>query len=263
MNMPNEKAGSPAASEPDYVCIATESLATMMSRHQVLEVNNRRLVLAMAAAGHDLRQRLHMLLTMIDRLASTDGEARRKELSERAKSLIFRLSGELEQLASRAQCNEDPAAASPQRFAISNLLAQLKSDWESEAAGKCLQFNVEQPDYWVESDPHLLTVIMNNLIGNAVRHTAHGGVSITLAIDGPSVILAVSDTGPGISDEDLHRSFTFSPRPGLLYGQGMGLGLCIARSGASLLGHGFEVSTAASAGTCVRVSVPLARQPCL
>jgi K+-sensing histidine kinase KdpD len=76
------------------------------------------------------------------------------------------------------------------------------------------------------------------------------------------VILAVSDTGPGISDEDLRRSFAFSPRPGVLYDQGMGLGLCIARSGASLLGHGFEVSTAESAGTCVRISVPLVRESC-
>ena len=260
--MPNEIVANPLPVQPDYVCVATESLATMRSQHQALEASNRRLMLAIAASGHDLRQRLHMLLTTIDRLASIENETRRTELSERAKSLIFRLSGELEQLASRAQCDPGPAAGSPQRFAIATLLAQLKSDWESEAAGKGLQFHVEQPDYWVESDPHLLTSIMNNLIGNAVRHTWQGAVSITLAIDDPFVILAVSDTGPGISDEDLRRSFAFSPRPGVLYDQGMGLGLCIARSGASLLGHGFEVSTAESAGTCVRISVPLVRESC-
>ena len=235
----------------------------MMSQHQALELNNRRLTLAMAAAGHDLRQRLHVLLTTVERLTSMENEVHRTELSQRAKALIFRLSEELEQLAARAQCAYGPAAASPQRFEIANLLAQLKNDWESEAAGKYLQFNVEQPDHWVESDPHLLTVIMNNVVGNAVRHTAQGGVSITSAIDGPFLILAVSDTGPGISEEELRRSFTFSLRPGLVHGQGMGLGLCIARSSAGLLGHGFEVSTAEQGGTCVRVSVPLAKQPCI
>jgi light-regulated signal transduction histidine kinase (bacteriophytochrome) len=100
--MPNEIVANPLPVQPDYVCVATESLATMRSQHQALEASNRRLMLAIAASGHDLRQRLHMLLTTIDRLASIENEARRTELSERAKSLIFRLPGELEQLASRA-----------------------------------------------------------------------------------------------------------------------------------------------------------------
>jgi signal transduction histidine kinase len=257
--MPKEEMGSPPYAPADYVCVASDALAEMMSEHQALEVCNRRLTLEMAAAGHDLRQRLHMLLTTIERLTSIEDDVCRAELVQRAKSLIFRLAGELEQLASQAKRDYSRATASPQPFVISNLLGQLKSDWESEAAGKYLRFSVDQADYWVESDPHLLTVIMNNLVGNAVRHTAEGGVSITSAIEGPFVILAVSDTGPGISDEDLRRSFSFSPRLGRLNGEGMGLGLCIARSSARLLGHEFEVSTAEHAGTCVRVSVPLAK----
>jgi two-component system, sensor histidine kinase len=111
----------------------------------------------------------------------------------------------------------------------------------------------------VESDPHLLGVIMNNVVGNAVRHTAEGAVTVASTVQGPFVILSVSDTGPGISQEDLRRSFSFSSRLGGL-GKGMGLGLSIARKSAEVLGHEFEVSTAPSCGTCIRLHVPLANR---
>ena len=253
---------SPRSADTDYICIATDSLAKMMSEHQTREASNQRLTLAMAAAGHDLRQQLHMLLGTVEMLTTVENEVRCAELSQRAKSLIFRLVGELEQLVFQARREHSRAAASTQCFVISNLLGQLKSDWELEAAGKYLRFNVDRPDYLVESDQHLLKVIMNNLVGNAVQHTPEGGVTITSSIEGRFVILAVSDTGPGISDEDLRRSFGFSARSGRL-NAGMGLGLSIARKSAELLGHEFQVSRPENGGTCVRLFVPLAKQICI
>ena len=256
--MPKQEMSTSPYTDTDYVCVSADSFAKIMSEHLSLELNNQRLTLSMAAAGHDLRQRLHMLLATVELLTSAHDQVRCAELRQRAKSLIFRLAGDLEQLAFQAQ-REHSRVASPQCFAISRLLGQLKSDWESEAAGKCLRFSVDQPDYVVESDQHLLTVIMNNLVGNAVRHTAEGGVTITSAIEGQFVILAVSDTGPGISEKDLCRSFSISARSAQVH-QGMGLGLSIARKSAELLGHEFQVSTAENAGTCVRLFVPLANQ---
>src|SRR5580692_7261652 len=241
--MPEREMSTSPYTDTDYVCVSADSFAKIMSEHLSLELNNQRLTLSMAAAGHDLRQRLHMLLATVELLTSAHDQVRCAELRQRAKSLIFRLAEDLEQLAFQAQRKHSRVVASPQCFAISSLLVRLKNDWESEAAGKCLRFRVDQPDYVVESDQHLLTVIMNNLVGNAVRHTAEGGVTITSAIEGQFVILAVSDTGPGISEKDLCRSFSISARSAQVH-QGMGLGLSIARKSAELLGHEFQVSTA-------------------
>jgi two-component system sensor histidine kinase ChiS len=112
----------------------------------------------------------------------------------------------------------------------------------------------------VESNRRLLAVIMNNVVGNAVRHTTQGEVTVASAIRGKHLILAVSDTGPGISEEDLRRSFSLCSRIGGLNG-GMGLGLSIARKTAEILGHEFEVLTSLNAGTCVRLYIPLAAPP--
>jgi signal transduction histidine kinase len=251
-----------ATTEPltkiDYVCVAADLLSEIMSKLQSLEANNQRLTLAMTTAGHDLRQRLHLLLGTVELLTTTAETSRTTELSQRAKSVIFRLAGELEQLALQAQRDQNRPAPAACGFVISNLLTQLKSDWECEAAAKDLDFSVAPANCPVESDQRLLAVIMNNLVGNAVRHTKQGGVTVSSTIDGAFLVLSVSDTGPGISDEDIRRSFSFSSRL-RAFNEGMGLGLSIARKTAEVLGHDFAVSTGKNSGTCVQLHVPLAK----
>jgi signal transduction histidine kinase len=250
---------APQLTDIDYICVAADLLTKMTSELKSLELGNRRLTLAMATAGHDLRQRLHALCGTVELLTSSQDRVGRAELCQRAKALIFRLARELEQLAIQAQRDYRRAASSTHSFAIATILKQIKSDWESEATAKDLEFTVTQVDCLVESDQRLLAVIMHNVVGNAVRHTNQGAVSVSSTIAGRFLILAVSDTGPGISDDDLHRSFSFSPRLGGL-NEGMRLGLSIARKTAEMLGHEFNIMTALNSGTCVRLCVPLAER---
>lgn len=245
---------APQYPEIDYICIAADLLTKMTSGLQSLERDNRRLTLTMAAAGHDLRGRLHALCGAVELLAfSKDGIAR-AELCQRAKALIFQLARELEQLALEAERDYGRATSSTHCFVIGPVLEQIKRDWEFEATAKHLEFTVTQRDCLVESDQHLLSVIMHNVVSNAVRHTNQGAVSVSSTIEGRFVALAVADTGPGISDDELQRSNRFSPRLGGLR-EGMGMGLCIARK---TLGHEFNVTTGSNSGTCVRLYVPLA-----
>jgi signal transduction histidine kinase len=243
--------------QPDYVCVGTDLLSRITTRIHRLEEQNQHLTLAMTTAGHDLRQRLHALLRMVEMLTSAAGRSRSMELSERAKSLIFRLAGELEQLALRAQPDHNLAAPEACGFAIADLLGQLQKDWEDEAEAKELAFAVGQAGCVVESDQRLLAVILNNVVGNAVRHTAQGGVTVAPTLEDQFLVIAVSDTGPGIPDDAIRRSFGFSSRL-RGFSEGMGLGLSIARKTAEVLGHEFSVSAGVDGGTCVRLYVPLA-----
>jgi two-component system, sensor histidine kinase len=242
----------------DYICIARESLARMMSERYSREATIHRITLTMAAAGHDLRQRLHLLLGTVELLTSTEDELRSAALEQRAKSLIFRLAADLEQMAVQAQREIGADVSCVQSFSLSSLLEPLRSDWEPEAMKKSLRFTIDQPDCAVESDLHLLTVIMNNIVGNAVRHTAAGEITIASKIEGRFVILSVSDTGPGISQEDLRRSSGFPSSSGA-GNKGMGLGLSIARRSAEILGHQLDVSSRTGRGTRIQLFVPLAK----
>jgi two-component system, OmpR family, phosphate regulon sensor histidine kinase PhoR len=71
-----------------------------------------------------------------------------------------------------------------------------------------------------------------NLVDNAVKYTARGGVSIRAARDGAAVLLSVEDTGPGIEAQHQQRIFErfYRVDPGRSRDQGgTGLGLAIVK----------------------------------
>jgi len=86
------------------------------------------------------------------------------------------------------------------------------------------------PEPLVEVDPRLLGRVLQNLVGNAVKFTPHGGrvsVSAELAIaDPPMVRVVVSDNGPGISPQVRERLFQKFVTAGVGHGTGLGLAFC-------------------------------------
>ncbi len=97
-NKPHKRSRTSEASQRDgvdYICIEAESLGEIVTDLQDLREKTRRLTLAMATAGHDLRQRLQSLLGTIELLTLAPNPGRAAELSQRAKSLIMRLAADL------------------------------------------------------------------------------------------------------------------------------------------------------------------------
>ena len=84
-------------------------------------------------------------------------------------------------------------------------------------------------------------------------------VRITAELRGPMVVARVSDTGRGISPEDLPRIFDpFFTTRGVR--QGKGLGLPVAQGIAQGLGGGIEVESVLGNGTTMSVTLPVARR---
>lgn len=84
----------------------------------------------------------------------------------------------------------------------------------------------------VMADPGQIDRLIANLIDNAIKYTPSGGqVKVSTALDGAHVLLAVSDTGPGIAPE--FRKTIFKPffrQPGKLSANGHGLGLALVKA---------------------------------
>jgi two-component system, chemotaxis family, sensor kinase Cph1 len=82
----------------------------------------------------------------------------------------------------------------------------------------------------IDADPHRLSQVLSNLLGNAIKFTPKGG-TVTLCArqrDG-ALSVTITDTGPGIAPEDLAHIFDRYWRPQRSEGEGTGLGLYIAR----------------------------------
>jgi hypothetical protein len=88
-----------AASQIVYICFAADLLRQMMMELQRAELNNASVAPAIAAA----RQRLDLLLATIESLVAAENPTRATYLGRRAKLMICRLAGEIEQLAIQAQ----------------------------------------------------------------------------------------------------------------------------------------------------------------
>jgi CheY-like chemotaxis protein/anti-sigma regulatory factor (Ser/Thr protein kinase) len=110
------------------------------------------------------------------------------------------------------------------------------------------------------TDQEKVRQILINLLGNAIKYTKKGSVTVTAARQGNDLKLAVADTGIGIPKEDLERIFeefqqvdTSTTRK---YG-GTGLGLSISRHLTHLLNGEITVSSTVGKGSTFTVVIPL------
>lgn len=112
----------------------------------------------------------------------------------------------------------------------------------------------------LRGDAMRLTQILVNLLGNAVKFTERGNVSLQISRCAEQVRFDVSDTGIGISDEQMQRLFRpFQQADGSTtrrYG-GSGLGLAISRSFAECMGGRIEARSSLGQGSCFSLFIPL------
>jgi two-component system sensor histidine kinase KdpD len=112
------------------------------------------------------------------------------------------------------------------------------------------------------ADPGLLERVLVNLVGNAVRHAPTGPVSLTAgALDGV-VELRVVDHGPGVPGAERERVFQAFQRLGdAPSGQGVGLGLAVARGLTEAMGGSLTAEDTPGGGLTMVVSLRSAGVP--
>ena len=123
---------------------------------------------------------------------------------------------------------------------------------------KLVYDETNQPE--LEADPRAVKQILLNLITNAIKFTPEGGV-VTVAIEPKStgLIIRVSDTGIGISEEDINRlaqPFEQIDSQHSRQHEGTGLGLALSKSLVELHGGNFGIESVVGQGTTVIFTLP-------
>jgi len=112
----------------------------------------------------------------------------------------------------------------------------------------------------IEADPRHVKQVLLNLITNAIKFTPEGGVvSVDVSIKSAGVIIQVSDTGIGISPEDLERlgnPFEQVENENTRQVEGTGLGLALSKSLVELHGGNFKIESVVGEGTTVIFTLP-------
>lgn len=114
----------------------------------------------------------------------------------------------------------------------------------------------EQPDMKLLSDPAILTIVIRNLISNAIKFTPEGGsITITSQRQGEACIISVSDTGIGMTSGVLLEilSDNYTSRKGTQQEKGLGIGLKICRELLKKINGRLEIKSTPGQGTVMNV----------
>jgi signal transduction histidine kinase len=143
-------------------------------------------------------------------------------------------------------------------------LGQIAGEVVREAAGvlgqKAVRVYVSgEADVYAHADARRVRQILQNLVGNAIKFTQRGEVSVTLQRDGSRALVRVSDTGPGISAAERAMIFEEYKQAGeeSVRRRGTGLGLAIARRLVLMHGGLITVESELGKGSTFTVTLPL------
>jgi two-component system OmpR family sensor kinase len=215
-----------------------------------------------ADASHELRSPLSRLRAELEvtlrrpRAAAEYEETLRSCLDE-----VQRVQGLIEELLelARIDARQEPEPAEP--MAVSEIVEAAAAAVRPEAERRGVTVAVERPPgLLVNASPGAAKVALANILDNAVKFSPTGGqVKIVVTAGREEAVIAVSDTGPGISSEDVARLFERFYRGKASRSTdvpGFGLGLAISRALVERQGGRISVETAAQKGATFSVHLP-------
>jgi heavy metal sensor kinase len=152
-----------------------------------------------------------------------------------------------------------------ERINLKELLTELSSDTEVLAREKGIEFKLAPlEDLSIEGDRVKLEQLFLNLLENAIRYTpSEGSISASIVREGKTVVIAIKDTGIGISKQHIPHLFKRFYRVDKARSRaegGAGLGLAICQHIAEAHGGRIEVESKVGEGSTFSVFIPILRK---
>ncbi len=251
--------------------LATQAAVALENARLVaqLEAENRTLRRDLVAnVSHDLRTPLAALRGYLELLAA-GGERLPAAQREQYLGVALRQSEHLatliDELFELAKLDFKGVELQREPFCLADLASDVMHKFQLDAQARQVTLAVEAAPGlpWVDADLSLIERVLDNLVGNALRHTPPGGcVSLRATAADGAVRAEVCDTGCGIAAADLPHIFDrfYRGRDGKGSGS-TGLGLAITKRILELHGVCVQVDSRAGEGACFGFSLPTASPP--
>jgi two-component system, sensor histidine kinase len=221
----------------------------------------------MAMLAHELRNPLSAISAALEvlRPASSDGGA-----AERARTIVARQTRHLSRLVddllevARAITGKVTLAGAP--LELGDAVRRSVTALGDRARDRRIEIEIEGGPHWIHGDTVRIEQIITNVVSNAIKYTAAGGViRVGLTTRGAEQLLSVRDDGFGISPEllpHIFEPFVQGERTLERSQGGLGIGLTLVRRLVEL--HGGHVSAASEGsgrGSTFTISLPCAAPP--
>ncbi|MEI6777890.1 MAG: ATP-binding protein [Chloroflexales bacterium] len=238
-----------------------------VKQREAAESANRAKSMFLANMSHELRTPLNAILgfaqlLLRDRGLSADQRDSLHVIGRSGEHLLALINDVLEMAkieAGRVELREE-------RFDLLRFLEDLEEMFQVRATDKGLQMIFDPSPgtpHYIRADKGKLRQILINLIGNAVKFTSEGGVTLRVDLrtsgSHPRLVCEIEDTGPGMSPEEISAIFEsfVQTTSGRLSQEGTGLGLAISRQFVSLMGGELTVQSRVGQGSIFGLRLPV------
>lgn len=248
----------PVANPNDELGRLTTTINAMFGRLELSFIEMRRFT---ADASHELRTPLAVLRVEVEQALNKPlSHAEVQEVLVSVLEECDRLTKLTEQLLALARHDAKSATQRHEAIEVDALATSVVETLRPLAEAKDLSLECRVVKASVRGDPDQLRQALVNLIDNAIKYTANGGVSVAVETSGETIVIRVADSGEGIASEHLPRVFERFYRVDKARSRemgGTGLGLSIARS--IVEAHRGTIEIASEVGKGTNCSIKLTR----
>ncbi len=236
------------------------------ARGEAVEANCRKDRLV-ADVSHELRSPLTAITLMSDMLCIVKDPADMARYAGEIRAVARRMNRIVDDILEMSRMDAGRSVAAHVSFSLRDELSPLCEQFAAEAVRKRLRFEttwngpVLRP---IVGDPLKVTQVLTNLVGNAVKYTDAGFVTVSVHLrdegDRGRVVIEVADSGVGIAPEEQRTLFDRFSRSGAADAgrrPGTGLGLAIARELARLMEGDILLSSEPGQGSVFSFTFPV------
>ena len=212
----------------------------------------------LATASHDLRQPIQTIRLLNAAMSKAIPDPQIRELLQHQAQAIESMTRLLNALLDISRLESGAIEPVVTEVSLAEVFAGLRAEFDSIARTRDIELRFDRSTLAIATDRTLFQQLLQNLIGNAIKYTDRGSVTLRCMKEDAALAIFIEDTGIGIPADKLERIFDeyYQVDTHGTKRMGVGLGLAIVKEVARLLGFTVQIASRVGEGTQALVRIP-------